>query len=238
MTIGVVAEEIIDSLLLHQARGEGEIALPILHRIAARDAGLHQPRIVDILHPGIFEHLLDDLDDGLVLIDRHLPVLVEVEGPGADRQAVMMPRLGLLHIFARRDQPVEAAQEFAILQHRQRCGFAEMRLKVDFQRRNDIGQHLERRAQPFRTFDPFQDDLFVAHVDRHLRQALRRVCHQPLPPIAPNRAQALILSASFRGYNGRRARQLQDARKIGTMRTRYFVTVMKQIYLLMRIGQV
>ena len=155
VAIFLMLEEVIDAFLFHQTRDEGEVAFLILHAVTARHARAGQAAVVDVLDAGALDHLLDDLDRGLILKDRHLAVLRQIIGPGLQGQAVMMPALRFLHIFAGGDQPVEPAQQLLILQHGERGGLAEMRLEIDLQRRDDVRMIGEGAPEPFAALDPF-----------------------------------------------------------------------------------
>ena len=56
-----------------------------------------------------------------------------------------------------------------IFEDGERGRFAEMRLEIDLQRRDDLRRHQEGTTERFRTLDSLQHDLF-ADIDRHLGQ--------------------------------------------------------------------
>ena len=65
-----MVEEVVDALLLHQPRDEGEVALAVLHAIVALGVGaLLQLAEIDVLAMALVEHRLDDLHRRLLLED-------------------------------------------------------------------------------------------------------------------------------------------------------------------------
>jgi hypothetical protein len=168
MAFGVVTEEVVDPFLFHQARDEREVAFLILHAIRARNAGPREARILDVGDARGFGDLLDYLDHGQILEDRHVAVLRQKIRPGLQRQPIMMSARALAVISGRRYQPVETTHDLVVLQHCQRGRLAKMRLQVDLERRDDIRRNRERSTERLDAVDALEHDLFVAHVYRHL----------------------------------------------------------------------
>lgn len=76
----------------------------------------------------------------------------------------------LVQIFARHHEAVEMALQFAVLRDGDRHRLTQMRQQIHLaERRDDVDQDGEGRAQSLLRLEPAQKDLFPADVDRKAR---------------------------------------------------------------------
>jgi hypothetical protein len=106
---GLVREVVVDALLLHQPGQEVEIALAVLHAVdPGREAG--GGAIVDAGDGVLAQHLLDDLQHGLVLEDLAVLGLRQEPEPGPGNEQVLEVAPALADQRDLFDQTVEVAR--------------------------------------------------------------------------------------------------------------------------------
>jgi hypothetical protein len=99
----VVLEEVVDPVLLEQARQERQVVLLVLHTVIARGVCLDQVEAEPVeARPAVGEHLLDDVRGGHLLEDAAGPAVLQAPQPRHDAGLVELEVAGVPDIFERR----------------------------------------------------------------------------------------------------------------------------------------
>ena len=116
VAIGLVAEVVVDALLLHQPADEVEAGFAVLHAVLPLAVRAAQ-RVFEIGEPQVAEHLLDDLRHAHVLEDAAVGGAAEQPKPGPQGDPISRELAAVDALPAGSDDAVEMPVATAMLLH-------------------------------------------------------------------------------------------------------------------------
>ncbi len=181
----LVAEEIVDPFLFHEAGGEGEVGLAELHAVLANGVVAGEAARIEVVETGPGEHFCQDVLDRLVLEDADIGPFGQGGQPWTDHQLIVRRVLGVLVPLDAEQQPMERAGHARRTTRLDGDRLVQRLAEIDRPVSGDVGQDQERLAEPRRGREAVQHDGVPAQAGLNGRQppGLTAVArHRPSSP--------------------------------------------------------